>query len=124
MEYPLRPFDTWPVERHDRSIHAGHTFGMHLMETARDQARAKIPADASQPVREIAEQAAFMAVYGVMQIFDGVASNHIDDQHRVEYVLTARILRGGKPVEEFEIAPDGDGLCMAIHGWWEDEFWA
>ena len=48
----------------------------------------------------------------------------IDGEHQVEYILKSRVLRGGDIVEEFEIAPGGDGLCMAIHGWWKSEFWS
>ena len=123
MEYPFRPFETWPVKDHARWIHAGHTFGMHLMQCARDQAMSEVPDDSPPQVREIADRVAFTAIYGVMQMLDGFYRNAIDGEHQVEYILNSRVLRDGDVVEEFEIAPDGDGLCMAIHGWWKNEFW-
>ena len=113
------PYSSWPSEEHARWIRAGNTFGRHLMAAARDYAFKLIPKDALAAQRELAEKAALDAIYGVMMLLDGVARTPIDDRHRAEYVLSVRVLREseGPPVEEFELAPEGDGLCMGFHGW-------
>ena len=57
-----------------------------------------------------------------MQLLDGISLNDVDEDHRAAYVLTSRIERGDQTLETFELAPDGDGLCMALHGWWQNDF--
>jgi hypothetical protein len=113
------PYASWPSEVHARWIRAGNTFGRHLMAAARDYAFGRIPKDTPPAQRELAEKAALDAIYGVMMLLDGVARSPIDDEHRAEYVLSLRVLRESEeaPVERFELAPDGDGLCMGFHGW-------
>lgn len=121
---PKLPFSKWLRDEHSRWIMAGHTFGRHLMAAARDYAFERIPASATAKERELAEKAALDAIYGMMMLLDGVAVSKIDKTHTASYVLLSRIFATGKsqPVEEFELAPDGDGLCMGFHDWIEDDF--
>ena len=118
------PFRKWPSDPHARWIEAGNTFGRHLMAAARDYAFKQVPESAPSAVREAAEKAALDAIYGMMMLLDGVVDTKIDNAHRVEYVLLARVLRikGGQAAEQFELAPDGDGLCMGYHGWAAGDF--
>jgi hypothetical protein len=55
----------------------------------------------------------------MMMLFDGVAESRIDQTHRIQYALFARVLQANQAdaVEQFELAPDGDALCMGYHGW-------
>ena len=114
-------YRAWPVEPHARWIQAGHTFGKHLMEASRDYAFERVPENATPEERAIAQKAALDAIYGMMMLLDGVTAPKIDGANRIEYVLTARIIpEGASPsIEEFELAPDGDGLCMGYHYWIE-----
>jgi hypothetical protein len=113
------PFSKWPSDPHARWVQAANTFGRHLMAAARDYAFGRIPESAPPEVREAAEKAALDAIYGVMMLLDGVANAKMDKSHRVEYALFARVRKANQPdpVEQFELAPDGDGLCMGYHGW-------
>ena len=113
------PYASWPSEEHARWIRAGNTFGRHLMAAARDYAFRRIAKDTPPAQRQLAEKAALDAIYGVMMLLDGVAGSPIDDQHRAQYVLSLRVLSESEdgPVEQFELAPEGDGLCMGFHGW-------
>ncbi len=79
---------------------------------------------AASEVREAAKQAALDAIYGMLMLLDGVADSKIDKSHAASYVLASRIRKSGQsqPVEEFELAPEGDGLCMGFHGWVADDF--
>ena len=89
------------------------------MTAARDYAFERIPDGTPREQRELAEKAALDAIYGVMMLLDGVADTPIDEHHRAEYMLSLRVLSesGDAPVEQFELAPDGDGMCMGFHGW-------
>ena len=44
--------------------------------------------------------------------------------HCVKYVLRAQVLKTGQRehIEQFELALDGDGLCMGYHGWVAGDF--
>ena len=117
------PYREWPADPLDRWIYAGHTFGRHLMRSARDYAYQRIPADASEETQAVAKDAAFYALYGVMMLLDGITKNEIDPDHRATYVLSLQVRdTTGAVVKTVELAPDGDGLCMGIHAWMADEF--
>jgi hypothetical protein len=117
-------FRKWPREEHARWIMAGNTFGRHLMAASREYALERIPKLATSKERELAEKAVLDAIYGVMMLLDGVSDSRIDKDHVAAYVLLSRIFASGQsePVEQFELAPDGDGLCMGFHGWVADDF--
>lgn len=124
MKRKLRPYSKWSTDEHSRWIDCAHTFGIHLMQAARDEAISAIPADATERERQLATKAAFDALYGVAQLLDGVADSDIDDDHRIEYALHARVRDSEwNEIESIELDPDGDGICMGIHGWWKDEYW-
>ncbi|AZZ93215.1 hypothetical protein EUZ85_21820 [Hahella sp. KA22] len=73
--------------------------------------------------RELAERAVDSTLYAVMQLLDGIFLNDIDEKHRAEYALIQRIRNDeGVLLEESELAPDGEGLCMGFHGWREGDF--
>jgi hypothetical protein len=54
-EYPEKPYQTWRSDPDGHWIDAGHTFGVHLMKYARDQALSTIPANASDVFGERVE---------------------------------------------------------------------
>lgn len=118
-------YAAWPREDHARWLRAGNAFGRHLM-AARDYARERIDSRATPAARAVAERAIHDALYGVMMLLDGVADTALDRRHAIEYVLQARVRdRGSSEVlETFELAPDGDGLCMGFAGWSRGDFGA
>lgn len=118
------PFSKWPSDPQARWVQAGNTFGRHLMAASRDYAFSRIPGSTPPEERKIAQKAALDAIYGMMMLLDGVADTKIDKLHRVEYVLLAQVLQAAhpQPVEQFELAPNGDGLCMGYHGWVAGDF--
>lgn len=112
------PYEQWSDDEHARWVQMGNTFGRHLVEYARDYASQGIPKDASSEATTVAQKALQDALYGVMMILDNVTANRIDDQYRVEYVLTARIMKKNTDTSEtIELSPGGDGLCAGFHGW-------
>ena len=118
------PFHKWPRDEHARWIMAGNTFGRHVMAASREYAFEQIPKSATPKERELAEKAAVDAIYGMMMLLDGVSESRIDQEHLARYVLLSRIFPSGQsePVDEFELAPDGDGLCMGFHAWVAGDF--
>ncbi|HLY12522.1 MAG TPA: hypothetical protein VKW04_24680 [Planctomycetota bacterium] len=121
------PVDQWPEDRRTREVIVQHWFGRALMAHARDVAWKKIPSTAAPEAREMAKKAVLDALYGVLQILDGVTENPVDAQHAVEFLLLGRVLReteGGREerLEEYEIGPGGDGLCRGFSGWIKDDF--
>lgn len=122
-DYPHRKYADWPTDEHARWIHAGHTFGMHLMENIRNAAIGDLPDDINDESKKIALTAIDGVVYKMMAFFDGIYRFEIDDITKVEYALMSRIEQPDGNTEEFEIGPNGDGLCMAIHGWLDNEYW-
>ena len=113
------PYSEWPREPHRRWIAAGNAFGAHLVAAAIEYAVDRIPAGADAAARALAAKAARDAVYGAMMLLDGVAASDLGPDARAEYVLLSRVRSraSGEVAEEFELAPDGDGLCMGFHGW-------
>ena len=94
------------------------------MESAREYAFSRIPEGISEQERKTAEKAAMDAIYGVMMLFDGVVGGISDEAFDWEYLLKVRITSRDtqKVIEEIELAPDGDGLCMGYAGWKEGDF--
>jgi hypothetical protein len=119
-----RPYSDWPAEPHHQWIAAGNAFGRHLLAAARDYAFGRIPTSASPEAQELARKAALDAIYGMMMLLDGVAASPVGQDHSAEYVLLSRIRsrQSGEAVEQFELAPDGDGLSMGYHGWVAGDF--
>ena len=113
------PYPEWPREPARRWVAAADAFGAHLVTAAIEYAVSRIPGTADPAARELAVKAARDAVYGAMMLLDGVASSDLGPDARAEYVLRSRVRSraSGAVVEEFEMAPDGDGLCMGFHGW-------
>ena len=119
-----KPYVSWSSDPHNRWIDAGNTFGIHLMQQARDQALARIPVGTPDEVRKLIVDAIYVAIGGVMEILDGFPRCDVDEKHRISYELRAHVrsTATGETLETFELAPDGDGLCMGLAGWWNDDY--
>ena len=115
-----KPYAKWPKNKDQRWVEMANHFGRDLMAAARDHAFGQIPADASREVKAVAKKAAMDAIYGMLMLLDGVAGTGIDEENSVQYALSARVLsrcEDGRKLEEIELAPEGDGLCMGFSDW-------
>ena len=119
-----KPYASWRSDPHERWVDAGNTFGIQLMRQARDQTLARIPEGTPDGVRKLIVDAVHVAIGGMMEIFDGYPPCDVDETHRMAYELRAHVrsTATGETVETFELAPDGDGLCMGLAGWWTNDF--
>lgn len=117
-------YKEWPTDEHARWIKMGHFFGKTLMENVKGYAKEKITSNCSVEERLAAEKAISDTLYGFMMLLDGVIDSSIDKDHGVEFALIARVFDQNtrEYLEEIELAPDGDGLCMGIHMWEDGEF--
>jgi hypothetical protein len=118
-----KPYAKWPKSKDGRRIEMTNHFGRDLMIAARNYAFEKIPAEASPEAKRLARKALLDAIYGVTMLLDGVSNNLIDEQRSVEYALMARVVTRddkAETLEEIELAPDGEGLCMGYHDWVEE----
>jgi hypothetical protein len=64
------------------------------------------------------------ALYAVVQILDGVIDPIRNDQLDLEFALLARLREtsSGSTVDEVELGPSGEGLCIGFHAWVEGDF--
>lgn len=117
-------YNEWPTDEHARWIKMGHFFGKTLMDNVKGYAKKNINSNCSVEERLAAEKAISDTLYGFMMLLDGVIDSSIDKDHRVEFALIARVFDQNtrEYLEEIELAPDGDGLCMGIHMWEDGEF--
>ncbi len=113
-----KPYAKWGKDAQKRWIELANHFGRELMLAARNYACDQIPAGASRQEKAAAKKGALDAIYGTLMLLDGVVGEPIDEQHQVEYALIARVRDDkGETLEEIELAPGGDGLCMGHHDW-------
>jgi hypothetical protein len=121
-----RPHAQWRVDPDHRWRDAFHTFGYLLFDHALRSAVAEVPASATPETKAVAAKAATDALYNVMMILEGVVGAPGDDQHSIEFALTARVRNRESPyecVEQFELAPNGnEPACMGFHLWAEGNF--
>jgi hypothetical protein len=126
MAEPI-PFAEWPEDKRSRELIVQQWFGRDLMAHARDLAVKRIPSTATPEARELATKAALDALYGVMQILDGVTGDPLDEHRAVEFLLLGRVVQTGEGgrdevLEEYEIGPGGEGLCRVFPRWTKDDF--
>jgi hypothetical protein len=112
-----------PEEAHARLIHLSNVFGRVLFDTARSPS----PKDGeSLPEAANTEAAAVVdrTLYGALQVLDGVTPPIGNEDLDIEFVLTARVSdrATGQLIDEIELGPNGEGLCMGFHGWVEGDF--
>lgn len=120
------PYKDWPQDKHQRWIAMGNTFGRHFMKEVVEPTYKEIPKTITPEAREAVKETIFNGFARLMAFLDGVPLNHIDRSNGVQYALMARVYKRRdddmKTIEEFELAPDGDGLGMGFHGWAEGDF--
>lgn len=125
MAKPLS-YKDWPQDEHQRWIAMGNTFGCHFMKKVVEPMYKEIPDTLTSEAREAVTKTIYCGFARMMAFFDGIYLNHIDRSIAVQYALMARVYKRRdedmKTIEEFELAPNGDGLGMGFAGWAEGDF--
>jgi hypothetical protein len=112
-----------PEEAHARLIHLSNVFGRVLFDTARSpspKSGESLPKTANTDAAAVVDR----TLYGALQVLDGVTPSIGNEDLDVEFVLIARVSDRvtGQVIDEIELGPNGEGLCMGFHGWVEGDF--
>ncbi len=110
-----------PPAGRTRELWLQHVAGAILFADVRDYARSRLDPKLDAHAREAATRAIDDALYGVMMVADGVTGGLANEMHRVALSISVRLEEKGKVLERLDLA-DGDGVCMAFHGWKEGDF--
>ncbi len=112
-----------PKDKTDLDLWLQHAAGKLLLDATRERARSKLPADLSDEARAAALQAVDDAVYGLMQLLDGVSDPLSNDECYVTLRTTAELRRSSDDAVLHALdLQDGDGMCMGFHGWVDGDF--
>ena len=106
-----------PSDITNLSLWLQHAAGKLLLDATHERARSKLPAGLSDEARAAALQAVDDAVYGLMQLLDGVSDPLSND----ECYVTLRRSSDDAVLHALDLQ-DGDGMCMGFHGWVEGDF--
>ena len=110
-------------DKPDLNLWLQHAAGKLLLDATRERARSKLPAGLSDEARAAALQAVDDAVYGLMQLLDGVSDPLSNDECYVTLRTTAELRRSSDDAVLHALdLQDGDGMCMGFHGWVEGDF--
>ena len=106
-----------PDEPRRRALWLQHVAGHILMEDVRGAGLEKARAG------EDAAAAVDGAVYGLMQVIDGVTGKMHNDDWEVSVRVRVELRRSdGEAIgDEIDLTDEGDGFCMGIHGWVEGD---
>ena len=115
-----------PEEERARELWLQHAAGFILMQDVRIHALRELPATLSAGEREIAEKAIDAAVYGLMQVVDGVSGGLRNERERISLSLWVTHEEIDPAGNDRTLASmnlfEGDGMCMGVHDWYEGEF--
>lgn len=94
-----------------------NVFGRVFIDSARNPSRdrARSLPDA---LRSEVEDVVDASLYAVIQVLDGVTAPIGNERFDLQFVLSARLRdkASGEIVDDFELSPRGEGLCMGFHG--------
>jgi hypothetical protein len=109
-----------PTSERERELWLQHAAGFILFEDVRAYAIARIDPKLDEVARDAARRAVDDALYGLMQVIDGVSAGLEDGPRRVHLDVSVLLVDSGKTTS-VRLA-DGDGMCMGIHGWREGDY--
>jgi hypothetical protein len=113
-----RPFIEWREKPLDREEDAAYTFGYHLIVHCRDEAMAKLPANASPETRVAVEKAVDVALHNVNDMLEGFWKLEAGAKHSVEFALVVRVVdSNGNVIESQEISPGKLDLPIGYWKW-------
>ncbi len=114
---------TPPQEPRAFELWLQHAAGRILIEDVRAYALANINTGASAEARAAAQKGIDDALYGLMMVIDGVSGTLANEAQHVDLIIQVRLVNyeTQSVVAELNLK-DGDGVCMAYHGWIEGDY--
>lgn len=117
-----------PTEARAREVWLQHAAGFILCEDVRRHAAGQIDPGLGDEARGAALKAIDDALYGLMQVIDGVTGGLANADHAVAIDFVVRLVARGGPADGRAVAAvdlrDGDGMAMGYHGWVAGDFGA
>jgi|SRR5688572_26198395 len=110
-----------PGDERAKELWLQHAAGFIIFQDMRQYAIDRIPGNTDDEIKKLILNGIDDAVYGLMMIMDGVAGNLANDEYAVTVENVIRLRRKGETIQEMNTF-DGDGMCMAFHGWKENDF--
>jgi hypothetical protein len=115
-----------PSPARARELWLQHAAGFIMFEDVRGYALEKIDPALSEEARAAAAKAVDDAVYGLMMVIDGVSGGISNAKYNVYVDFIVRLAKRIDGIDDGLLSEvnlrDGDGMCMAYHGWREGDF--
>jgi hypothetical protein len=112
-----------PTSERRRELWIQHTVGFILFEDVRGWAMQRLDPNLDATAKAAALQAINDTVYGLMMVIDGVSGGLRNSEYSVHLQTKACLKRTGSDGVTYSLdLNDGDGFCMAYHGWLEGDF--
>lgn len=112
-----------PSDSRKRELWMQHGIGFILFQDVRDYALQQIDPSLKDDEKAAAIKAINDTVYGLMMVLDGVTGTLANDSRRMNLRVFAELadVETDEVLESLDLM-DGDGMCMAYHGWIENDF--
>lgn len=112
-----------PTSEPRRDLWIQHAVGFILFEDVRGWAIQRLDPNLDAAARAAALKAINDTVYGLMMVIDGVSGSLRNSEYSVHLQTKACLTRAGSDEVAHALdLHDGDGFCMAYHGWLEGDF--
>jgi hypothetical protein len=115
-----------PADARRHALWLQHAAARILTEDVRDYALRKMDPGLAPDVRAAVEKGIDDALYGLMQVIDGVSGSLVGHAERVALTVTAQHLRKTSSGDDEVLLAldlrDGDGMCMGYVGWRAGDF--
>lgn len=113
-----------PTQPHELELWLQHAAGFIVFEDARRYAIDRLNSSLSAEARSAAETAINDTIYGLMQILDGVTGRLQNQSEVVDLQVVVRYRDRTSPdvVKSQVDLADGDGMCIAFHGWMKGDY--
>ena len=110
-----------PTDERERELWLQHAAGFIIFQEMREYAIDRIPAETDDKTREMIINGIDDSIYGLMMIMDGVTGNLTNDEYAVTIENIIKLHRKSETIQEINTL-NGDGMCIAFHGWKENDF--
>jgi len=132
VESPLRQYwtmATWkrlladpPPPGRARDLWIQHAAGYILFDDVRGYAMEQLADSLTDRERSVAQEAVDHALYGLMQVIDGVTGGLKNDEWAVDLRVIVQLHQRNLVAEAVDLVENGDGMCMGYHRWMEGDF--
>jgi hypothetical protein len=112
---------TPPTGERARELWLQHAAGYILFEDVRNCALSELDAALDPSAREVATRAVDAALYGLMQVIEGVTGGLRSDSRAVYLEVNVCLEEDDQIVQKLALG-EGDGMCMGYHMWRQGDF--